>query len=402
MISFKNVLRSKKLSYGKYPIYLRISKDRKSIFFRTPYTAEAKEWDSKKGIFKQNVTNYLNKNRVLFKLIDQATNVVTELQQKKSSYTLTDVERAIRVESNPAYQNVYKFWDELIDEMIKAGRTGNAQVNRDTYNSVKKYNKKKVLNFNDITPTFLDKYEVYLRSRNGTDGGISVRMRTLRALFNFAIKRGLIKPDNYPFKSYQISKLKGKRAKRALTYDDVVKIVNKDLGEHPELVDARNYFVFSFYTRGMNYADMMKLEWKDVIDGQIYYTRSKTKANFRIKILPPVQKILNYYKEHQNGSKYVFPILLKDDMSPTQIENRKKKTLTRYNQKLKEIAKLCKIEKNVSSYVARHSYANSLKQKGVSTDIISESMGHQNLAITQAYLKELDNSLVDEAMEVLL
>ena len=61
MISFKNVLRSKKLSSGKYPIYLRISKDRKSIFFRTPYTAEAKEWDSKKGIFKQNATNYLNK-----------------------------------------------------------------------------------------------------------------------------------------------------------------------------------------------------------------------------------------------------------------------------------------------------------------------------------------------------
>ncbi len=43
-----------------------------------------------------------------------------------------------------------------------------------------------------------------------------------------------------------------------------------------------------------------------------------------------------------------------------------------------------------------------LKQKGVATDIISESMGHQNIAITQAYLKELGNSLVDEAMEVLL
>jgi integrase/recombinase XerD len=29
-------------------------------------------------------------------------------------------------------------------------------------------------------------------------------------------------------------------------------------------------------------------------------------------------------------------------------------------------------------------------------------MGHQNIAVTQAYLKELDNSLIDEAMEVLL
>jgi hypothetical protein len=29
-------------------------------------------------------------------------------------------------------------------------------------------------------------------------------------------------------------------------------------------------------------------------------------------------------------------------------------------------------------------------------------MGHQNVAITQAYLKELDNSLIDEAVEILL
>jgi len=60
------------------------------------------------------------------------------------------------------------------------------------------------------------------------------------------------------------------------------------------------------------------------------------------------------------------------------------------------------IKKNISSYVARHSFANCLKQKGVATDIISESLGHQNLAITQAYLKELDNSVLDKAVELLL
>lgn len=152
----------------------------------------------------------------------------------------------------------------------------------------------------------------------------------------------------------------------------------------------------------MNFADMMKLKWVDVVDGQIFYTRAKTKTNFRIKILLPVQEILDFYKENDNGSSYVFPILLRDEMTPVQIENRKKKTLQQYNKDLKEIASLCEINKTVSSYVARHSYANCLKQKGVATDIISESMGHQNVAVTQAYLKELDNSLIDEAMEVLL
>ncbi|MFD2835011.1 tyrosine-type recombinase/integrase [Gramella sp. AN32] len=60
------------------------------------------------------------------------------------------------------------------------------------------------------------------------------------------------------------------------------------------------------------------------------------------------------------------------------------------------------VDKPLINYVARHSYANCLKQKGVATDVISESMGHQNLAITQAYLKELDNSVLDDTSELLL
>jgi integrase/recombinase XerD len=402
MISFKTILKKKKLSTGKYPIYLRISKEGRSLLFRTPYTAIETEWDKKKGHFNKHSTNFLKKNRLLLKFIDHATNVVTDLQQKKSDYTLSDVEKAMRVDANPAYQNIFKFWEEIIAEMIKSGRTGNAQVNKDAYNSVKKFNRNKALYFEDITPTFLEKYEVDLRSRQGTDGGISVKMRTLRALFNSAINRELVKQNIYPFRAYKISKLKGKGIKKALTFDDVQRIINLDLSNQSKLVNARNYFTFSFYTRGMNFADMLKLKWEDAVDGQIYYTRAKTKTNFRIKILPPVQNILDYYKEKEYNTSYVFPILLRDEMTPVQIENRKKKTLQQYNKDLKEIASLCEINKTVSSYVARHSYANCLKQKGVATDIISESMGHQNVAVTQAYLKELDNSLIDEAMEVLL
>jgi len=38
----------------------------------------------------------------------------------------------------------------------------------------------------------------------------------------------------------------------------------------------------------------------------------------------------------------------------------------------------------------------------VTTDIIKELLGHQNLAITQAYLKDFSNSVLDESSEVLL
>jgi integrase len=402
MISIKIVLKKKKLSSGKYPIFLRIIMDRKSIFFRTPYTSEVKEWDASQGKFNDKSTDYLYKNRVLLKFQDRATIVITQLEQEKVYYTLDDVERVLRIETNPQSNNVYPFWQEIISEFKLAGRTGNARIHAEALKSVNKFHNNKELTFQQINPEFLEKYEAWLRSTGGTDGGIGVRMRSIRGIFNSAINRGRIKENIYPFKIYKISKLKGKGIKKALSLKDVHKITELDLSNYPTLIDTRNYFVFSFYTRGMNFADMMTLKWSDIAEDRIYYTRSKTKKNFQIKILSPVQEILDYYKKRKNHTDYVFPILLEENMTYSHLENRRRKVLKRYNKRLKQIGTLCEIEKPVSSYVARHSYANCLKQKGVATDIISESMGHQNVAITQAYLKELDNSLIDEAMEVLL
>lgn len=381
---------------------MRITKDRKSKYFKTLFDASEIEWDSNMGKFNKRNENYIQNNRLLHKFQDRALRVIGELKIEREDFTLEDFEKRYRINSNPIKSNVFTFWEEIICEMIDAGRTGNARANRDTYNSLKMFNRSTSLTFKQITPTYLNKYEVFLRSRGGTDGGIGVRMRAIRALYNFAINRNIVKSDFYPFKTYKLSKLKGKGAKRALSFDEVQRIVKMNVADHPTLRNTRNYFVFSFYTRGMNFTDMMKLEWNNIKGDRIFYTRSKTKGNFILKVLPPVQEILDFYEENSKGTKYVFPLLLKENMTPTQIENRKSKTLKKFNKDLKEIARICDIDKNISSYVARHSFANCLKQKGVATDIISESMGHQNLAITQAYLKELDSTVLDEASALLL
>jgi integrase len=402
MASVKIVLRKKILSDGTYPVFLRVTQERQSKFYKTPFSAKAEEWVTPTGNFNKRNANHIQNNRLLLKFRERALKVITELEIDNPDYTIYDFDRKYRITYNPLKNNVFTFWDEIIEEQTKAGRVGNAKVNKDAQTSVKIFHQFRNLTFKELNPTFLNKYEVFLRSRGGTDGGIGVKMRAIRAIYNMAIQRGLVKESLYPFRAYKLSKLKGRAAKRALNFGEVMRIVNKDLKDHPHLVHTKNYFVFSFYTRGMNFMDMMQLEWKNIHSGYIHYTRSKTKGNFSIKILPPVQKILDYYELNSPGYKYVFPILLKEDLSPTQIAYRKHKTLGTYNKQLKELAKLCEIKKNISSYVARHSFANSLKQKGVATDIISESMGHQNLAVTQAYLKELDTVVLDEASELLL
>ncbi|RXG24288.1 site-specific integrase [Leeuwenhoekiella aequorea] len=399
MASLKTVLRKTQLKNDKYPIALRVTKDRKSKFFKTPFEATINEWDSKKGRFNNRFSNSLKANRLLGKIEDRALEAISDLEMNADFYTLQDFENKFRVETNPIARKVFPFWDEIIEEMKSAGKIGNASVNKDTKDSLLMFSKKPDLLFKSISVKFLDKYEVFLRSRGGTDGGIGVKMRALRAIFNLAIRRGLATEKEYPFREYKISKLKGKGIKKALNIEEVHKIQNLDLKDYPTLVNSRNYFVFSFYTRGMNFADMMKLKWSDISGDRIHYQRSKTKGNFIIKILPPVQEVLDYYKDNPY---YVFPILLKRNMTPNQIDNRKRKVLKRYNKDLRELGKLAGVNKIITSYVARHSFANCLKQKGVATDVISESMGHQDIGTTKAYLKELDVSVIDDANELLL
>ena len=53
-------------------------------------------------------------------------------------------------------------------------------------------------------------------------------------------------------------------------------------------------------------------------------------------------------------------------------------------------------------HVARHTFATVLKRSGVNIAIISESMGHSDIATTQIYLDSFENSQIDEAMKNLL
>ena len=402
MITLKIVLKKKLLSDGTYPVCLRVTRERQCRHYKTPFNAKLDEWIESTGCFNKRNANHVQFNRLLVKFKERAYQIVTDLEIENPDYSIQEFDSRYRVTFNPVSNDVFAFFDEIIQEMTFAGRIGNAKSYKDAKTSVQIFHKMKKLNFREVNPAFLSKYDAFLRSRGGTDGGVGVKMRAIRALFNKAIERGVIKESLYPFKTYKISNLRGKGFKRALDFEEIMRIINLDLSDHPHLINCKNYFVFSFYTRGMNFADMMCLEWKDVEANVIYYTRAKTKGNFSIAIMPPVQNILDYYREHGYGNKYVFPLLFREDYTPTQLADRKHKMLGIYNIELKEVAKLCNITKNVSSYVARHSFANCLKQKGVATDVISESLGHQNLAVTQAYLKELDTEIVDKALEVLL
>ncbi len=145
----------------------------------------------------------------------------------------------------------------------------------------------------------------------------------------------------------------------------------------------------------MNFADMMRLRWSDVTNKRITYARAKTQGHFSLKIIPPARDILNYYNENRTDTNYVFPILLHDTLTSLQIENRKHKVLGQYNKALKDFTEKACITKNVTSYIARHSFAICLREKGIGIDIIGETLGHQSILTTKAYMREFGAEILN-------
>jgi integrase len=393
------LLRSKKLANGEHPIVLRITKDRASKIISLGINCSKAHWKS--GEITKKHPNASVKNRIILKKKEEALKIIDEFNLEGIDFTLNQFESKFRGKKFSKV-TVSEFWIEKVSDLNIAGRTGNARAYKDVYNSFFKFNKNKNLVFREITPTLLDKYETYLRSNKNTDGGIGLKMRELRALFNDAIKKGVVDEKYYPFKVYKVSKLKGKGIKKALTRDKVKLMEALNTDKNPHLIDAKNYMLFSYYMGGMNFIDVMKLKWENIQGDRILYIRSKTKGRFSVKMLAPVGKVIDYYKSQNRATDYVFPILLRDNLTPMQVENRKHKTLSKFNQQLKEIAKIQGVEQNVTSYVIRHSFATNLKFAGISTDLIGESMGHHDVSVTKAYLKEFDDEVIDNAMNKLL
>tara|TARA_R110002051_G_scaffold199848_1_gene266822 strand:+ start:215927 stop:217186 length:1260 start_codon:yes stop_codon:yes gene_type:complete len=401
MASINITLRSKPNKKNEFPVILRIVKDRKSKLISLGMLCEKEDWDSKKNEFKKTYANASQRNRVLLKLQEKALKIIDEFALDDIDFTLNQFETKFRGRKSSSV-TVSEFWKEKINDFIKAGRIGNSKPYKDTYNSFFKFHKNKNIVFREVTPAFLDKYETFLRSNNNSNGGIGIKMRTIRALYNYAIKSGIVDEKYYPFKIYKISKFKAKGVKKALIRDEMKLMEAVDTQKYPHLINTKNYLVFSYYMGGMNFVDMMKLKWDNIQGDRIQYIRSKTKGKFTVKMLEPVKQIIAYYKAQNRPTKYVFPILLKEDLSPVQIDNRKHKTLRRFNKQLKEIAEIQGLEQNVTSYVIRHSFATNLKFAGISTDVIGKSMGHADVSITQAYLKEFKDDIIDDAMSKLL
>ena len=110
-----------------------------------------------------------------------------------------------------------------------------------------------------------------------------------------------------------------------------------------------------------------------------------------IPITEDIRRIIKKRGNLDNSPEnFVFPVLTKG-LTPFQERYKVAWRVTKTNSHMKKIGEKLKIEKHITTYTARHSFATILKRSGVSTEFISESLGHKDLKITETYLDSFEN-----------
>ena len=162
---------------------------------------------------------------------------------------------------------------------------------------------------------------------------------------------------------------------------------------------AKDIFLFSYYARGINFVDLILLTKSSVSNEHIRYIRRKTGVLVTFKMNDFIRTIIEKYSSDSN-SKFIFNILKQNEFMPNYIQNKKNKYLGKYiNPYLKNIFENCNINKHITYYCARHSFATILKFNNVSIEIIREALGHKDIQSTMSYLNTLPENKLDSVIE---
>jgi len=253
---------------------------------------------------------------------------------------------------------------------------------------------------------YLKGLELYLRQRGNKGNSIATRFAIFKAIYNKAVKEGKVAAKQNPFTLFQVGSLWAKTRKRAIDKDDIQRLIDLEITEgHKTEYQrlARDLFLFSYFTAGMNFGDIARLRYKDIVKGRVNYSHHKTQKLLSFQLVPNAMQILEKYGTAGHGEDYIFHILNRHEhTTPQQIFNRLHKVLRKINRELKVLGEMIGLEMPLTTYVARHTYATVLKRSGVSVALISESLGHSDLSTTQIYLDSFENSQIDAAMAHLL
>lgn len=384
--------KSKVNAQGQMPIYQRITINRQRFDLSTGLYIEEVKWSAEASKMKGNTEEARLTNGRLDMLRATVYETEKKLFMSQVQITFENFKNEYQGKKDrdrmliPIFEEHNRKIKELVGQEYAPGTLERYQTSlKHTKDFLFwKYNVTDI-NIEKIDHAFITEYEFYLRSVRKCANNTAVKyIKNFHKIINQCLANGWLNKD--PFANYK-SKVK-EVIREFLTEKEIEDIINKEfVSERLELV--RDIFVFSCFT-GLAYIDVKQLTLDNIslgIDGDkwIFKNRQKTDTTSKIPLLPTALEIINKYADHPvcKNEKCLLPILSNQKM----------------NAYLKEIADVCKINKELTFHIARHTFATTITlSNGVPLETVSKMLGHTNLKTTQHYAKILDKKISEDML----
>ena len=234
---------------------------------------------------------------------------------------------------------------------------------------------------------------------------VGIYLRSLRAIYNLQKIDRSVYPFGKGSDKYIIPT--SKNIKKALTIEEIGKIYSYQATPNSTKEMAKDYWIFLYLCNGMNVKDFSLLKWSNIDDKMLTYKRSKTERSQKeqkhisVALKPESLAIIKKWGQPNiDTNAFIFPHL-NEKMNPTQKRATYQQLTKTINKYVKQIAKEVGINKNITTYFARHSFATVLKRSGAKIEMISELLGHSNVNVTESYLDSFENDQIQEQTDVL-
>lgn len=364
-----------------YPVRIQVYHQSKQKYYNTGQYLCVEDWER---LELTRVSNLVKVRNVIKESFDLVVRCAKELSMN-GNFSFINLECRLGRTSAGSLIDGFK---SKIESLRGEKRVGSMLYYQGTQKNIEKFAGIKIP-YESVSVDWLKRYEKWLVSKNMSASTIGMYMRAIRTIMNIALKDERIHPGQYPFGKGRYEIRKAVTIKRALTMNQIAAIASYDEGTL-SMDHYRDLWLFIYLCNGINVADLVDLQFKNIVDDEICYIRKKTMRTaaeikeIRVILTPEMKRIIRRWGDEPLPENYIFP-LVKHHKDP-EIHHKEIADITRrINRRMNEIGEILGIGR-VTSYTARHSFATVLKRSGANIAYISESLGHANISTTNAYL----------------
>jgi len=391
----------RRLNNKTFPVKIRITFKRKFKRYSTGISMTEVEFEKTMGRSPRGV--YKDYNLELKHLEGQIITIISEID----TFSFEIFEKKFLRRNIDSF-SIFEMFEVKMGELKRKEQLGTYNTYKYSLKSLKEFHPSKNLYVSDITVRFLGDYERWMLSRGRSLTSIGIYLRCLRSVYNLSVEESQLTSFISPFgnKKYKIPM--PRNIKKSLSIKELKLLYDYKPVEGSPEQKYRDIWFFSYLCNGMNIKDICLLQHKNIQGDHIYFYRKKTINSIRnskpidVVIIDEIRAILKRWAtSNDNPDSYVFPFIT-HNMDAQKIMATVKQVTKMTNKYIRIIASKVGIDKPISTYWARHSFATVLMRSNVGTEFIREQLGHKSLSTTENYLGSFEDDAKREIANKLL